>query len=175
MLNVEYTVQFLLFGPSLHAAKHQLLSNLFTSLTLLHLDAHMRFGVNVSRGVLSGSHCYQSQVFVLVPLEKRGGEYPSLHSNQNLTTYDGHNVLLRFLIVVTFPCKGDMHLCIFLHILMTLHPVSWISWCDICQQATKGNCLSFSEILIPFQHFSPITHRKGLHLCFIGLKCSFHC
>lgn len=73
MLNVEYTVQFLLFGPSLHAAKHQLLSNLFTSLTLLHLDAHMRFGVNVSRGVLSGSHCYQSQVFVLVPLEKRGG------------------------------------------------------------------------------------------------------
>lgn len=128
MLNVEYTVQFLLFGPSLHAAKHQLLSNLFTSLTLLHLDAHMRFGVNVSRGVRSGSHCYQSQVFVLVPLEKRGGGVSQLTQQPKPNDLRWSQcLLLRFLVVVTFPCKGDMHMCIFLHILMTLHAVSWIS------------------------------------------------
>lgn len=159
---------------------HSMLPNTNSCLTCLHLWPFCTWTLTWGSGWMWAEVCCLGLTVIRAKslfqcLWKREGEYPSLHSNQNLTTYDGHNVLLRFLIVVTFPCKGDMHLCIFLHILMTLHAVSWISWCDICQQATKGNCLSFSEILIPFQHFSPITHRKGLHLCFIGLKCSFHC
>lgn len=133
---------------------HSMLPNTNSCLTCLHLWPFCTWtltwglGLSVSRDVLSGSHCYQSQVFVLVPLEKRGGGVSQLTQQPKPNDLRWSQwLLLRFLIVVTFPCEGDMRVCIFLHILMTLHAVSWISWCDVCQQATKGNCFSFSQRL----------------------------